>query len=42
MEQAESPQTYEEFKDLQYGIIARLIAYNRRRPILNEQSIKLE
>ena len=42
MEQAESPQTYEEFKDLQYGILARLIAYNRRRPILNEQSIKLE
>ena len=32
MEQATKPCTYDEFKEMQHGVLARLIAYNRRRP----------
>ena len=32
MEQSVKPQTYDEFKELQYDTLARLIAFNRRRP----------
>lgn len=32
MEQATKPCSYEEFKGLQHDALARLIAYNRRRP----------
>ena len=32
MEQATKPCTYDEFKEMQYDVLARLIAYNRRRP----------
>ena len=32
MEQSVRPETYDEFKELQYDTLARLIAFNRRRP----------
>ena len=32
MEEAQQPRTIDEFRELQYDILARLIAYNRRRP----------
>ena len=32
MEEAQHPRTIDEFRELQYDILARLIAYNRRRP----------
>ena len=32
MERSVRPETYDEFKELQYNTLARLIAFNRRRP----------
>ena len=32
MEQATKPCSYDEFKEMQHDVLARLIAYNRRRP----------
>ena len=32
MEEATKPESYDELKDMQYDVLARLIAYNRRRP----------
>ena len=32
MEQATEPRVYDELKEMQHDVLARLIAYNRRRP----------
>ena len=32
MEQATKPRVYDELKEMQHDVLARLIAYNRRRP----------
>ena len=32
MEEATKPGSYDELKDMQHDVLARLIAYNRRRP----------